>query len=463
MNWPGGSNTAVSRRRRGLAALALAAAACLFAWQSAVPAAADSPTVLVLEVDSAIEQLTAAHIARGLHTANQDGASLVVIRLDTPGGLVSVTRSIVRQLFDSPVPVAVFVAPAGASASSAGTFIAAAANVAVMAPGTTIGAAEAVGADGSDLPETLARKLSEEGRAFVRSIAQGRGRNAAALERTVTNSSAYSAHEALQLDIIDLVAPDMPAMLEQLHGRETTTADGPAVIATRGADVRMLDDVVPESLLGFVAEPSVVFILFLIGGLALLVELLLPGLIVPGAFGLAAIALGFVGFWNMSGNWVGLLLLALAIGLFYGETTAPGFSLFGAGGIVCLILGGVFLFGDVFGSPELAASVFAVNPIVIAAVSGTALAAWILFIRLVMTEGGSASGFQTAADAQLEGERGVALSPLDPSGSVRVAGREWTATADANAAIEEGALIRVVGVYGQVLKVEKLSEPPHGG
>ena len=172
--------------RRLIAVAAVVAAVALLAWQSAYSVRADEPTVLVIEIDGAIEPLSAAHIARGLDKAREDGVSLAVIRLDTPGGLVDSTREIVERLLEAQVPVAVYVSPAGARAASAGTFVAAAANFAVMAPGTNIGAAAAVGAGGADLPETLARKIDEDTRAFIRSIAEIRDRNGDALEETVS-------------------------------------------------------------------------------------------------------------------------------------------------------------------------------------------------------------------------------------------------------------------------------------
>ena len=172
--------------RRLIGVAAVVAAVVLLAWQSAYSVRADEPTVLVIEIDGAIEPLSAAHIARGLDKAREDGVSLAVIRLDTPGGLVDSTREIVERLLEAQVPVAVYVSPAGARAASAGTFVAAAANFAVMAPGTNIGAAAAVGAGGADLPETLARKIDEDTRAFIRSIAEIRDRNGDALEETVS-------------------------------------------------------------------------------------------------------------------------------------------------------------------------------------------------------------------------------------------------------------------------------------
>ena len=392
----------------------------------------------------------------GLDKAREDGVSLAVIRLDTPGGLVDSTREIVERLLEAQVPVAVYVSPAGARAASAGTFVAAAANFAVMAPGTNIGAAAAVGAGGADLPETLARKIDEDTRAFIRSIAEIRDRNGDALEETVSKAKAYSEQEALDVGIIDLIAPDMDAMLEQLHGRTAETAAGPVVVESAGARVDQLGRTLLEHLLGIIANPNLALVLFLIGGLALWAEWSVPGMIGPGVIGVISLILAFVGFFNLPGNWVGLVLLALAMGLFYAETTAPGFSLFGAGGIVSFVLGSIFLFGNFFSPSDLPELNIMVSPVVIAVTSGLMAAAWVLFMRLAMHGGGVSTGFQTEEDVLLEGAAGVAVSDLDPAGRVRVSDKEWSASAGPGDSIREGEEVRVVGVYQGVLKVERL-------
>ncbi len=442
--------------RRLIGVAAVVAAVALLAWQSTHSVRADEPTVLVIEIDGAIEPLSAAHIARGLDKAREDGVSLAVIRLDTPGGLVDSTREIVERLLEAQVPVAVYVSPAGARAASAGTFVAAAANFAVMAPGTNIGAAAAVGAGGADLPETLARKIDEDTRAFIRSIAEIRDRNGDALEETVSRARAYSEQEALDLNVIDLIAPDMDAMLEQLHGRTAETAAGPVVVESAGARVDQLGRTLLEHLLGILANPNLALVLFLIGGVALWAEWSVPGMIGPGVIGVIALILAFVGFFNLPGNWVGLVLLALAMGLFYAETTAPGFSLFGAGGIVSFVLGSIFLFGNFFSPSDLPELNIMVSPVVIAVTSGLMAAAWVLFMRLAMHGGGVSTGFQTEQDVLLEGAAGVAVSDLDPAGRVKVSDKEWSASAGPGDSIREGEEVRVIGVYGKVLKVERL-------
>ena len=444
--------------RHVITALFVMIAVSVLAWQSGDSVSADGSSVLVIDVDGNIEPLTADRIARGIDEARGKGASLVVIQLDTPGGLLESTREIVEEVLASDIPVAVFVGPAGARAASAGTFITAAANFAVMAPGTTIGAASPVTSDGGDIPSTLSRKISADTSAFIRSIAQARDRNAEALENTVLKSTAYSAEEALELGVIDLIAPDMNSMLEQLNGRTTTTSTGQVTLSVEGASVRDLDSTLLERALGIIVNPNVVFALFLIGGIALLIEVLIPGLVGPGILGVIFLGLAFVGFFNLPGNWLGVALIALSMGLFYGETTAPGFGPFGAGGIVSLVLGAVFLFGDFFSPSDLPEPSFMVNPIMIAVMTALVTVTWVFFIRFARIEGGTSSGFQTEKEMLLEGQWGVAVSDIRPSGIVWVANEEWTASTDPGVIIKEGDEIRVVGVYNEVLKVEKLYE-----
>ena len=441
--------------RRGIVA-AVFALTCLTGWQFFTPAAADSPTVLVMDVEGPIKQLTADHIARGMDTARRDDVELVVIRLNAPGGLLESTRKIVQELLDSEIPVAVYVSPAGAHAGSAGTFIAAAANFAVIAPGANIGAFSPLEAGERKISGSQARKISEDMRAFIRSIAEARGRNADALEDTVWKAIAYSPQEALRLGVVDLIAPDLPTMLNQLDGRQTTTAAGPITIASRDARVRYLGPTVLEFLLGFLTKPEVVFILFVTSCLALLVEVLFPGLIIPSLVGVVGLALAILGFLNLPGSWLGVVLIVFAAALFYGETTVPGFGFFGAGGVLFLVLGGIFLFGDFFRPSDLPEPSFMVNPIVIAVMAGIMLGIWALFVRLAFAGDGDTGGFQTADEAALEGRKGVALSDLRPSGKVRVGDKDWAATADPGVSIDQGEHIRVRAVYGRMLKVEKI-------
>ncbi len=439
-------------------AYALMACACvlLLTWHVTGLVAAKEPSLIIIEIDGAIDPLTADHVARGLDQAHESDVSLVVIELDTPGGFLDSTRDIVEVLIASEIPVVVWVSPAGARAASAGTFIAAAANFAVMAPGTSIGAATPVSSDGGDLPETLSRKISEDTRAFIRSVAQARGRNAEALQDTVLTARSYSSQEAADLGVIDFVESDLGALLSAIDGRETTTAVGTVTVDSSDLTVRTLDATLLERTLGVLANPNVILALFLIGGIALVAEFALPGMFGPGILGVILLVLAFVGFSNVPGSWVGVGLIALAMALFYVETIAPGFGVWGVGGIVSLLLGSIFLFGNFLSPSDLPEPRFMASPVTIAIVTGLAIATWVLFIRAVRSEGGTSSGYQSDDEILLEGQWGVAMSDLAPSGKVWVASEEWSAATDPGVLIKEGEEIRVTAVYGQVLRVEKL-------
>ena len=203
----------------GIALLALGLGWLVLAWGLS-PASADGPHVAVLRIDGAIDPISARFLSRAIGKATDDGAVLIVLELDTPGGRLDSTRDMVQDILGARMPVAVYVSPAGAQAASAGTFITAAANFAAMAPATNIGAASPISSSGEDLPETLARKINEDTQAFIRGIAERRGRNAEALEATVTQARAYSASEAIDLGIVDLVANDTADLLAQLDGRQ---------------------------------------------------------------------------------------------------------------------------------------------------------------------------------------------------------------------------------------------------
>lgn len=441
--------------RRGMVTAVVFTLACLAGWLQFTPAAADSPTVSVMNVDGPIKQLTADYIARGLDTAHADDVELVVIRLNSPGGLFDPTRTIVQKLLDSEIPVAVYVSPAGAYSGSAGTFVVAAANFAVMAPAANVGAVSPLEAAGDKIPGSQMHKVGQDMRAYIRGVAEVRGRNADALEDTVWNATAYSAQDALRLGVIDLIASDLPDMLNQLDGWQTTTAAGPAVVTSRDANVRDLGPTILEHILGILTMPEVVFVLFVTACLAFLVEVLFPGLIIPSLLGVVTLALAVLGFLNLPGSWLGVVLIVFAAALFYGETMVPGFGFFGAGGVLFLVLGGIFLFGDFFRPSDLPEPSFMVNPLVIAVMGGIALGIWVMFVRMARAGGGETAGFQTAADTALIGQKGVTLSDLRPSGRVRVGDADWVATADPGVLINRGEQVRVIAVYGEVLKVQR--------
>jgi len=304
-------------------------------------AQAQAPHVLILNIGGIINPVKDRFIARALEQAERDQTTLVIMELDTPGGLLTSTRNIVEQLLEAPVPVAVFVSPRGARAGSAGTFITAAAHLAVMAPGTNIGAATPVSATGEDIPETLASKVENDAAALIRSIAQERGRNEEKLEETVREAASFSAKEAVELNIVDFIADDLEDLLAQVDGRVVETVKGPRTLDIRDVERRRFDKNLLEIFLEIISDPNVSFILLTLGGLGLVVELFNPGLIAPGVVGVIFLLLAFLALGNLPVNWAGVVFIFVAIALAVLETQVAGFGILGVGAIVSFLVGGL--------------------------------------------------------------------------------------------------------------------------
>ena len=305
--------------------------------QAQVPA---EPHALVITVAGVINPVKDRYIKRAIEESVEAGAALLIIRLDTPGGLLNSTRDIVEQLLSSPVPTAVYVSPAGARAGSAGTFITAAANFAVMAPGTNIGAATPVSSTGQDLDETLASKVENDAAALIRSIADERGRNSQLLEATVREAASYTAREAVDGRVADFIAEDIDDLLSQLDGRMAQIADGESVLETEGLPQRTLEKDLLETILEFLSDPNVSFLLLSIGGLGIVIELFNPGLIAPVVVGVICLILAFVALGNLPVNWAGVALILLAIALAAAEVVVVGFGILGVASAVSLVIGG---------------------------------------------------------------------------------------------------------------------------
>ncbi len=446
-------------RAIGLLLLALGLGSLLLS-QWAAPTEAKGDYVGVLRIDGAIDAISSRYLSRAIGKAEGDEAVLIVVELDTPGGRLDSTREMVETILESRSPVAVYVSPSGARAASAGTFITAAANFAVMAPTTNIGAASPISGSGEDLPETLGRKVLEDTRAFIRAISERRDRNAEALEATVTEARAYSAAEALDLGVIDLIAADLDGLLRQVDGRTAETAAGPVVVNTEGVAVREINKSLLESFLGVIADPNVAFLLISLGSMALFIEFLAP-FFGPGIAGIIMLALAFVSFGYLPVNWVGVALILISMGLFYFEMEAPGIGVFGAGGVIAFLVGAFLLFGGFFGSSNpldltVDISLWLIILMTVVVAGGT------LTLYFLVREGGSAGAYVTAGEAALVGAPAVALSDLNPTGRVRVEDREFSATMEEGQRVRAGANVHVVAVYsGRTLKVS--SEPPPSG
>ncbi len=412
---------------------------------------------LVAEVDGAINPVTQRFISRVIEKGEKDGAEIVIIKLNTPGGLLSSTKTIVEDLLNAEVPTAVYVYPSGADAASAGTFVTAAANFAVMAPGTTIGAASPVGAGGGEIPDTLKTKVVENLTAMMRNIAKQRDRNAEALEDTVTKATAYDTVQAVELNVVDFVAKSINELLETVDGRTVDTAAGPRTLDTEGLAIRNINMNLLEKFLFFLADPNVTFLLLSLGGLGLVVELFNPGLIFPGVIGAILLLLAFLSLGNLPVNWAAVGFILLAGVLVLAEVFVSGFGILGIGAIVSFIFGGLLLF-DSFGAPSPTAPSTSVSFWLLGSISGafTLFMYWLLRTTIQSRKAGILDEPPTS---QLVGVEGMVLSDLAPRGTVQAASETWTAETEDGTIINTGARVKVLRVDGTILTVAKTEQP----
>lgn len=415
---------------------------------------AQAPQAILLNVDGIINSVKERYIFRGLEQAEQEQAPLVIIQLDTPGGLLSSTRNIVEILLEAELPVVVYVSPQGARAGSAGTFITAAANFAVMAPGTNIGAATPVSSTGEDLNETLASKATNDAAALMRSIAQERGRNQDKLEETVRQAASFTANEAVELNIVDFIAEDLDDLLAQLDGLVAETNAGPVTLDTKGLRLRQVDQNPLEQFLEFISNPNISFLLLTIGTLGIVVEIFNPGLIAPGVVGAIALLLAFLAMGNLPVNWAGVAFIVLAVSLAVLETQVSGFGVLGVGAIISFIVGGLLLFnkfGDV--SPTLPPlSVISVSPWLLGGVAAFFALILLYLVRVIYQ---SRKGGRNTGESLLVGEVGKVTRELAPQGMVLVNDETWTAVSEDDTVVAVGEPVTVTQVRGLVLTVSR--------
>ena len=405
--------------------------------------------VHVLTADGVVGPVMERYLDRGIDAAEDEEGAAVVIRLDTPGGLLSSTRDIVQMILGAEIPIAVYVSPPGARAASAGTFITAAANFAVMAPGTNIGAASPVAAGGEDVPTTLEKKIEEDTRALIRSIADVRGRNSQALEETVTEARAYTAREAVEKNIVDFIAGDLDELLDSIDGRQVTLGSGREVtLQTANADRVFNNMNFIERFLDLIADPNIALLLLSLGSLALFIEIVNPGVIFPGVFGVIALLLGFFSLSVIPFNWAGVALIMFAFILFGLEIFVPSGGILGGGGVVALILGGLLLTSG--NPPE-----FQVSRWLLVALA-TAMGAMVVFV-LVNLVRIRMMPVQVGVETMV-GHQAVARSVLDPEGIVFLEGETWSAESE-EGAIQSGERVVITEVQGLRLKVRKQQQP----
>jgi len=413
------------------------------------------PEVVLIELDGAISRVSARFIERGMAVAREHNAELVVLTLDTPGGLLDATRDIVEEFLLSDIPIVVYVAPEGAQAASAGTFIGAAAHILALAPATNIGAASVVSVDGEDLPDTLSLKATQDAAAFMRSIAEARGRDNSALEATVLSAKAYSASEAVDLDVADLVAEDYSSLLVQLDRYEIDLGDRTVILNLSSAETLIVGKTFLERLLELVSDPNIAFLLVSLGGTGLIVELWNFGLWIPGTLGVLFLILGWAGIGLLPFSWAGVALMALAFFLLYLESTAPGIGYFGIAGVISLVLGGLLLVGF-FGDPSIPGDAPSVSKWLLASV-GVFLGIFMGWIVYEARKTKQVNLYKSpTSPIELIGMEGEVTVDLAPSGQILIAGEYWSCRiyGDNDEWCVKGSKVEVVAVAGNHLQVK---------
>jgi membrane-bound serine protease (ClpP class) len=324
--------------RAFLLSLAIAGAALLLA----APAAGQAPRVLVAEFDNDVNPVTQDFLQEQMQRAEDEGYEAVVIEMDTPGGLGSAMREIVKTMLALEVPVIVYVAPPGSSADSAGAVIGQAADVLAMAPQTNIGSSTPISATGEDLGEDLRNKVVNDAAAYIAELAREHGRNAEAAEEMVRTAANYGAREALELNVIDVIAPTLPALLEEIDGRKTVPKG--FVLDTAGAEVERVEMSFWKRALDLLIDPNVIAIMLSLGLVGILVELWNPGLVFPGTVGAISLIVGLYGLQVLPVSVAGLLLMLLAAGFFVAEAFVPSHGALTLAGAVMFVIGSLMLF-----------------------------------------------------------------------------------------------------------------------
>ncbi|MGD9934948.1 MAG: nodulation protein NfeD [Dehalococcoidia bacterium] len=428
-------------RLRFFAALALAGWLLGACSQETEPAA-----VHIIRTDGTVGPIMEQFIDRALDRAEDSNALLAVIELDTPGGLSSSMRQIVQRIEAADVPVAVYVSPIGGRAASAGTFITMAGHIAAMAPNTSIGAASAINSDGSDIDSTLAKKVENDAVAFIRGIAELRGRNADWAELAVREAAAVNQSQAVELNVVDFVANDVDDLLRQSEGRTFELRPGiSATLSGLETAPRVTTEMtVWEQFLGVLADPTIASLLISLGFIAILIEMGNPGLIVPGVSGAIAVTLGFLGFGVLPVDTVGLVLIVFGLGLIAVELFVPG-GILGIAGLIAFVLGGIIAFRDTPADLRPDWWLLGIVGGIVAAAFG-ALSLAVARVRRMSS---------TTGTEGLVGQFAVARTTLAPDGFVFVHGERWRATIDGGPSATAGETLRITGAEGLRLKVRK--------
>jgi len=422
--------------------LVLAGAVLGLSLAGAEPSVSAARRVLVVRAEGVIAPGSADYIIAAVKRADREGAEALVVELDTPGGLDVSMRAIIKEMLAAERPVIVYVSPSGARAASAGAFITLAAHVAAMAPGTNIGAAHPVDM-GGQMDREMTKKVTNDAAAYIRTIAEQRGRNVQWAEDAVRKSVSATEKEALKLKVIDLVADKLDDLLTALHGREVTTARGRVVLHTRAVEIVRIDMSLRDKVLKVISDPTVAYLLLMLGLAGLYFELSTPGAILPGVLGGICLILAFYAFQTLPINYAGLLLILLAVVLFLAEVKVASHGLLAAGGIAAMILGSLMLIKR--SEPFMRISIAAILA------TTAVMAAFFIFIVMVGLKAQRQKAM-TGAEA-LVGQVATVRTPLHPEGSVFIEGELWSARCEEGA--EPGERVRVKAVKGLRLLVSK--------
>jgi len=423
------------------------AVAALMLWSSQLLAT----PVAVVPIDGAIGPATADFVRRAIERAAKEGAPLVILRIDTPGGLDTSMREIIKSILASPVPVASFVSPSGARAASAGTFILYASHIAAMAPGTNLGAASPVSVmggggtdkDGKKTEDTMMKKVTNDAVAYIRGFAQMRGRNAAWAEQAVREGVSLPAEEAVKKKVVDLIAPDVPALLKALEGRSVEAGGVKRKLELAGAVAQEVEIDWRTRILGTITNPSVAYLLILLGVYGLLFEFMNPGMVMPGVVGVIALLIAAYALHLLPINYAGLALLLLGIGFMVAEAFFPAYGSLGIGGLIAFVIGSIMLI------EETKVPGFEI-PIALIAGVAAASAGFLIFVVGMLLR--SRKRPVVSGREQMIGASGEALGDFDGEGWARVQGEHWKVRAPG--AVRRGQKLRVTGMEGLVLTVE---------
>lgn len=400
------------------------------------------PFVTVAAYDGVINPVAAEYLHDALASAEASGARALVVALNTPGGLDSSMRLIIKDITGATVPVVVFVSPSSGRAASAGVFITMAAHVAAMAPGTNIGAAHPVNMGGGEMDKTMKEKVENDSVAYIKSLAQQRGRNAAWAEDAVRKSVSITEREALKLNVVDLVADDLPALLKQVDGRRINLASGPSVLKTAGAGLREFPMGLRLEWLKTISDPNIAYLLMTIGTIGVIAELYSPGAILPGIVGAISLILAFYAFQSLPVNYAGMLLFLLGIVFFVLEASVTSYGLLAIGGVLSMLIGSVMLI-------KSDAEFFQISWAVILPVVTLAS---VLTLLVIGTGFRALRRRPATGREEMVGLVGIARTALAPDGQLAVRGELWEAVSEQP--VSAGDEVEVTAVDGLRLRVK---------